>query len=154
MVLPAWLGAGEAIQYSVDKGHQALLEEMCREWPFFSTRLGMLEMVYTKCNMEISRYYDQRLVEPQLQPLGDRLREQLQCDIKSVLNVENNENLMQSDPWGQESIRLRNIYVEPLNMLQAELLYRTRQTEEASANLEEALMVTIAGIAAGMRNTG
>ncbi|MCV5276649.1 phosphoenolpyruvate carboxylase, partial [Escherichia coli] len=79
----------------------------------------MLEMVYTKCNMEISRYYDQRLVEPQLQPLGDRLREQLQCDIKSVLNVENNENLMQSDPWGQESIRLRNIYVEPLNMLQA-----------------------------------
>ncbi|MDX1257933.1 phosphoenolpyruvate carboxylase [Vibrio parahaemolyticus] len=154
LVLPAWLGAGEAIQYSVDKGHQALLEEMCREWPFFSTRLGMLEMVYTKCNMEISRYYDQRLVEPQLQPLGDRLREQLQRDIKSVLNVENNENLMQSDPWGQESIRLRNIYVEPLNMLQAELLYRTRQTEEASANLEEALMVTIAGIAAGMRNTG
>ncbi|MDW3144969.1 phosphoenolpyruvate carboxylase, partial [Vibrio sp. 2094] len=82
LVLPAWLGAGEAIQYSVDKGHQALLEEMCREWPFFSTRLGMLEMVYTKCNMEISRYYDQRLVEAQLQPLGDRLREQLQRDIK------------------------------------------------------------------------
>ncbi len=138
----------------MDKGHQALLEEMCRELPFFSTRLGMLEMVYTKCNMEISRYYDQRLVENQLLPLGDRLREQLQRDIKSVLNVENNENLMQSDPWGLESIRLRNIYVEPLNMLQAELLYRTRQTEEASANLEEALMVTIAGIAAGMRNTG
>lgn len=154
LVLPAWLGAGEAIQYSIDKGHQALLEEMCREWPFFSTRLGMLEMVYTKCNMEISRYYDERLVDPKLLPLGDRLREQLQKDIKAVLNVENNENLMQSDPWGQESIRLRNIYVEPLNMLQAELLYRTRQDEEASPELEEALMVTIAGIAAGMRNTG
>ncbi|NOI16188.1 phosphoenolpyruvate carboxylase [Vibrio hepatarius] len=154
LVLPAWLGAGEAIQYSVDKGHQALLEEMCREWPFFSTRLGMLEMVYTKCNLEISRYYDERLADPKLLPLGDRLREQLQKDIKSVLNVENNENLMQSDPWGQESIRLRNIYVEPLNMLQAELLYRTRQTEETSSELEEALMVTIAGIAAGMRNTG
>ncbi len=154
LVLPAWLGAGEAIQYSVDKGHQALLEEMCREWPFFSTRLGMLEMVYTKCNLEISRYYDERLVDNNLLPLGDRLREQLQKDIKSVLNVENNENLMQSDPWGQESIRLRNIYVEPLNMLQAELLYRTRQDEQAAPELEEALMVTIAGIAAGMRNTG
>ncbi|WP_414931569.1 phosphoenolpyruvate carboxylase [Vibrio europaeus] len=154
LVLPAWLGAGEAIQYSVDKGHQALLEEMCREWPFFSTRLGMLEMVYTKCNLEISRYYDERLVDSNLLPLGDRLREQLQKDIKSVLNVENNENLMQSDPWGQESIRLRNIYVEPLNMLQAELLYRTRQDEQAAPELEEALMVTIAGIAAGMRNTG
>ncbi|MGD8111415.1 phosphoenolpyruvate carboxylase [Vibrio sp. TRT 17S01] len=154
LVLPAWLGAGEAIQYSIDKGHQALLEEMCREWPFFSTRLGMLEMVYSKCNIEISRYYDQRLAQPELLPLGDRLREQLQKDIKVVLNVENNENLMQSDPWGKESIRLRNIYVEPLNMLQAELLYRTRQTEEPSPELEEALMVTIAGIAAGMRNTG
>ncbi|WP_260260013.1 phosphoenolpyruvate carboxylase [Vibrio intestinalis] len=154
LVLPAWLGAGEAIQYSIDKGHQALLEEMCREWPFFSTRLGMLEMVYSKCNIEISRYYDQRLADPELLPLGDRLREQLQKDIKAVLNVENNENLMQSDPWGLESIRLRNIYVEPLNMLQAELLYRTRQIEHPSVELEEALMVTIAGIAAGMRNTG
>lgn len=154
LVLPAWLGAGEAIQYSVDKGHQELLEEMCREWPFFSTRLGMLEMVYSKTNTEISRLYDERLVDESLRPLGERLRTQLQKDIKSVLNVENNENLMQSDPWGQESIKLRNIYVEPLNMLQAELLYRTRKQEEVSIELEEALMVTIAGIAAGMRNTG
>ncbi|EGU33201.1 phosphoenolpyruvate carboxylase [Vibrio sp. N418] len=154
LVLPAWLGAGEAIQYSIDKGHQALLEEMCREWPFFSTRLGMLEMVYSKCNIGISRYYDERLADEALLPLGDRLRSQLQQDIKTVLNVENNENLMQSDPWGQESIRLRNIYVEPLNMLQAELLYRTRQSDQPSPELEEALMVTIAGIAAGMRNTG
>ncbi|CAH0541687.1 phosphoenolpyruvate carboxylase [Vibrio marisflavi] len=154
LVLPAWLGAGEAIQNSIDKGHQALLEDMCREWPFFSTRLGMLEMVYYKCSSEISRYYDQRLVDSALIPLGDKLRTQLQKDIMAVLNVENNENLMQSDPWGLESIRLRSIYVEPLNMLQAELLYRTRQTENPSAELEEALMVTIAGIAAGMRNTG
>ncbi|MFG0773904.1 phosphoenolpyruvate carboxylase [Vibrio plantisponsor] len=154
LMLPAWLGAGEAIQYSIDKGHQALLEEMCREWPFFSTRLGMLEMVYTKCSVDLARYYDERLVDEKLRPLGQRLRDQLQKDIKTVLNVENNENLMQSDPWGQESIRLRSIYVEPLNMLQAELLYRTRQTETPATELEEALMVTIAGIAAGMRNTG
>jgi phosphoenolpyruvate carboxylase len=154
LVLPAWLGAGEAIQYSIDKGHQELLEEMCREWPFFSTRLGMLEMVYTKCNMAISKLYDEKLVDPSLWRLGDALREQLQKDIQAVLKVENNENLMQSDPWGQESISLRNIYVEPLNMLQVELLHRTRQSEEANPALEEALMVTIAGIAAGMRNTG
>ncbi|HGS4993771.1 TPA: phosphoenolpyruvate carboxylase [Vibrio cholerae] len=154
LILPAWLGAGEAIQIAINEGHQALLEEMCREWPFFSTRLGMLEMVYTKCSVSIARHYDERLVEPTLRPLGEKLRSQLQQDIKVVLNVENNENLMQSDPWGQESIRLRNIYIEPLNMLQAELLYRTRQSELPAPELEEALMVTIAGIAAGMRNTG
>lgn len=154
LVLPAWLGAGESIQYSIDKGHQSLLEEMCREWPFFSTRLGMLEMVYSKSNIDISKYYDQRLTDKSLWRLGDQLREQLQKDIKAVLNVENNENLMQSDPWGLESIRLRSIYVLPMNILQAELLYRTRQSETPSPELEEALMVTIAGIAAGMRNTG
>ncbi|EGQ7968545.1 phosphoenolpyruvate carboxylase [Vibrio cholerae] len=154
LILPAWLGAGEAIQIAINEGHQALLEEMCREWPFFSTRLGMLEMVYTKCSVSIACHYDERLVEPTLRPLGEKLRAQLQQDIKVVLNVENNENLMQSDPWGQESIRLRNIYIEPLNMLQAELLYRTRQSELPAPELEEALMVTIAGIAAGMRNTG
>lgn len=154
LVLPAWLGAGEAIQYSIDKGHQELLEEMCREWPFFSTRLGMLEMVYTKCNPQMSEYYDQRLTDKSLWPLGERLRNQLQADIKAVLNVENSDHLMESDPWGSESIKLRNIYVDPLNMLQAELLFRTRQQENTSPELEEALMVTIAGISAGMRNTG
>ena len=154
LVLPAWLGAGEAIQYSIDKGHQELLEEMCREWPFFSTRLGMLEMVYTKCNPQMSEYYDQRLTDKSLWPLGERLRNQLQADIKAVLNVENSDHLMERDPWGSESIKLRSIYVDPLNMLQAELLFRTRQQEETSPELEEALMVTIAGIAAGMRNTG
>jgi len=154
LLLPAWLGAGAAIQYSIDKGHAQQLEDMCREWPFFSTRLGMLEMVYTKTNVGIAEYYDQRLTEQSLWPMGQRLRDQLQQDIKAVLNVENSAHLMEQDPWGAEAIRLRNIYVEPLNMLQAELLYRTRQQEEPSPMLEEALMVTIAGIATGMRNTG
>ncbi|ELR63951.1 Phosphoenolpyruvate carboxylase [Photobacterium marinum] len=154
LLLPAWLGAGEAIQYSVDKGHAKQLEEMCREWPFFSTRLGMLEMVYTKTNIGIAQYYDQRLTDKSLWPLGQQLRDQLQKDIKAVLNVENSDHLMEQDPWGAESIRLRSIYVEPLNMLQAELLYRTRQQEQPSPMLEEALMVSIAGIATGMRNTG
>ena len=154
LLLPAWLGAGEAIQYSIDKGHEALLEEMCREWPFFSTRLGILEMVFTKTNTKIAEYYDQRLTDKSLWPLGQKLRDQLQSDIKAVLNVDNNDHLMEQDPWGAEAIRLRNIYVEPLNMLQAELLYRTREQGEISPMLEEALMVTIAGIATGMRNTG
>ncbi|MBD8513226.1 phosphoenolpyruvate carboxylase [Photobacterium sp. CAU 1568] len=154
LLLPAWLGAGKAIQHVIDQGHSELLEEMCREWPFFSTRLGMLEMVYSKTNIQIAEYYDQRLTDKSLWPLGQELRNQLQQDIKVVLNVENSDHLMEQDPWGAESIRLRNVYVEPLNMLQAELLHRTRQLESESPILEEALMVTIAGISAGMRNTG
>lgn len=154
LLLPAWLGAGQAIQFSIDKGHLKSLEEMCREWPFFSTRLGMLEMVFTKTSPSISRYYDEKLVDPSLWTLGKELRKRLAEDIKAVLMVENNAHLMEQNPWGAESIRLRNIYVEPLNMLQAELLCRTRATNEENTELDEALMVTIAGIAAGMRNTG
>lgn len=154
LLLPAWLGAGQAIQFSIDNGHLEYLEEMCREWPFFSTRLGMLEMVFTKTNPSISQYYDEKLVDPSLWSLGKELRERLAEDIKAVLMVENNAHLMEQNPWGAESIRLRNIYVEPLNMLQAELLCRTRATDTENSELDEALMVTIAGIAAGMRNTG
>ncbi len=155
LLLPAWLGAGEAIQFAIEQGQRELLEDMCREWPFFSIRLGMLEMVYTKTNLGIAEYYDQRLTDKNLWSLGEKLRTQLQKDIKTVLNVENLDHLMAQDPWGAQAIKLRNIYVEPLNMLQAELLYRTRQQKDnVSPLLEEALMVTIAGIATGMRNTG
>lgn len=154
LLLPAWLGAGQAIQFSIDHGHLKQLEEMCREWPFFSTRLGMLEMVYIKSNASISKYYDEQLVAEELWPLGEQLRTRLAQDIKAVLMVENSDHLMEQNPWGAEAIRLRNIYVEPLNMLQAELLHRTRASAEEHTPLDDALMVTIAGIAAGMRNTG
>lgn len=154
LLLPAWLGAGQAIQFLIDTGNLKQLEQMCREWPFFSTRLGMLEMVFTKTNASIAQYYDESLVEPELWPLGEQLRARLAQDIKAVLMVENSEHLMAQNPWGVESIRLRNIYVEPLNMLQAELLSRTRALKEENVELDEALMVTIAGIATGMRNTG
>ncbi len=128
LLLPAWLGAGQAIQFSIDHGHLKQLEEMCSEWPFFSTRLGMLEMVFTKTSPSISKYYDEKLVDKELWPLGEQLRERLNQDIKAVLMVENSDHLMEQNPWGAEAIRLRNIYVEPLNMLQAELLCRTRAT--------------------------
>ncbi|SIO18443.1 phosphoenolpyruvate carboxylase [Salinivibrio sp. ES.052] len=154
LLLPAWLGAGQAIDHAISKGHKAQLEEMCREWPFFSTRLGMLEMVFTKTNLDIAKYYDQRLVDESLWPLGESLRDQLRQDIQVVLAVENSDNLMEQNPWGAEAIRLRNIYVEPLNMLQAELLHRTRQSEQGDQSLDDALMISIAGIAAGLRNTG
>ncbi|MGL5250735.1 MAG: phosphoenolpyruvate carboxylase, partial [Enterovibrio sp.] len=154
LLLPAWLGSGQAIESSIDKGNLAMLEEMCREWPFFSTRLGMLEMVFTKADPLIAKYYDEKLTDKSLWHLGEQLRTRLQRDIKTILMVENNEHLMAQDPWGAESIRLRNIYIEPLNMLQAELLHRTRQQPEEEGVLTEALMITIAGIAAGLRNTG
>ena len=158
LMLPAWLGAGAALQQAMAAGHQDQLEAMCRDWPFFSTRLGMLEMVFSKADLWLAEYYDQRLVEKSLWPLGKQLRDQLDADIKAVLTIANDSHLMADQPWIAESIALRNVYTDPLNVLQAELLHRSRAREangdEPDARVEQALMVTIAGVAAGMRNTG
>ncbi|MGG6110636.1 phosphoenolpyruvate carboxylase [Pantoea allii] len=158
LMLPAWLGAGAALQQAMMAGHQDQLEAMCRDWPFFSTRLGMLEMVFSKADLWLAEYYDQRLVDKSLWPLGKQLREQLDADIKAVLTIANDSHLMADQPWIAESIALRNVYTDPLNVLQAELLHRSRAQEargdEPDARVEQALMVTIAGVAAGMRNTG
>ncbi|MFC0180361.1 phosphoenolpyruvate carboxylase [Thorsellia kenyensis] len=154
LILPAWLGAGASLAKVIEKGQKAKLEEMCRDWPFFSTRIGMLEMVYTKTDLWLAEYYDQRLVDKSLWSLGQSLREALKQDIDTVLSLANDENLMADLPWIAESIALRNIYTDPLNVLQAELLHRSRKSEDSNPNIEQALMVTIAGIAAGMRNTG
>ncbi|WP_282498348.1 phosphoenolpyruvate carboxylase [Pantoea stewartii] len=158
LMLPAWLGAGAALQQAMLAGHQDQLEAMCRDWPFFSTRLGMLEMVFSKADLWLAEYYDQRLVDKSLWPLGKQLRDQLDADIKAVLTIANDSHLMADQPWIAESIALRNVYTDPLNVLQAELLHRSRAQEacgeEPDARVEQALMVTIAGVAAGMRNTG
>ena len=79
-------------------------------------------------------------------------RRQLASDTTTVLELAGRDQLLADEPWISESLRLRNIYTEPLNMLQAELLQRNREAPEPV--LERAIMVTIAGIAAGMRNTG
>ncbi|MGV3067164.1 phosphoenolpyruvate carboxylase, partial [Proteus mirabilis] len=154
LMLPAWLGAGAALQHEIDNGKQAVLDDMCENWPFFNTRIAMLEMVYAKADLWLAEYYDQRLVEENLWPLGAKLRQQLSDDIKSVLAISKDEHLMADLPWVAESIALRNVYTDPLNVLQAELLQRSRTHSESDPRIEQALMVTIAGIAAGMRNTG
>ena len=153
LLLPAWLGAGSALS-AVASEHQdkTTLEVMTREWPFFKTRLSMLEMVYAKADLIIAEYYDDTLVVQQYKPLGAELRAQLVRDTEIVLELLGQSQLLELDAWGKESIRLRNIYTSPLNLLQAALLRRART--ESNADVEQAIMVSIAGIAAGLRNTG
>jgi len=152
LMLPAWLGAGEALQTALDEGKHHLLQEMLQEWPFFRARLSMLEMVFAKSDHSISAHYDALLVDAELAPVGERLRGQLQRDIATLLTIMGSPELLVHDSWAQQSIGLRNIYTAPLNLLQAELLRRARS--DANPLIQQALMVTMAGIAAGMRNTG
>jgi phosphoenolpyruvate carboxylase len=154
LMLPAWLGAGEALSSAIEQGQLNLLQEMEREWPFFETRISMLEMVYTKAEPNLARYYERCLVPTELHHLGDKLRARLQLGIDTVLSLTQSDELMSHTPWSRESVKLRNPYIDPLNFLQTELLARTRNEDQASEKVQLALMLTIAGVAAGMRNTG
>lgn len=152
LVLPAWLGAGSALASAVKRGQLDRLREMRDQWPFFASRLSMLDMVYAKSDLVINSLYDKTLVQDDLKPLGSDLRQQLSTDIESLMGILDVDTLMASDPWGLESIGLRNVYTAPLNLVQIELLRRVRESE--SESVQRALMVSIAGVAAGMRNTG
>lgn len=155
LMLPAWLGAGNALANAVTQNKTQLLDEMRLQWPFFATRMSMLEMVFVKADAEIASYYDKILVPDELKPLGERLRQQLSQDKALLLKLIHNDELMVNEEWIRESIILRNTYIDPLHILQVELLDRVRHSAvSVDAEITRALMVTIAGIAAGMRNSG
>ena len=156
LMLPSWLGANKGLEAVIADGKSGLLHEMDQEWPFFRTRLEMLEMVFLKADLWLAEYYDLRLVPEELLSLGKRLRQELQSSIDIILQLRPKRGeLLDQQPWIKESIKLRNPYTDPLNVLQVELLHRSRATpDELHPEVDQALMVTIAGIAAGMRNTG
>ncbi|MEL0166831.1 MAG: phosphoenolpyruvate carboxylase [Pseudomonadaceae bacterium] len=155
LMLPAWLGAGQALREALDAGKQAQLREMMVNWPFFLARVEMLEMVLSKADVDIARFYERRLASPELWPLGERLRAALEQATGVVLQLRDAEVLLAHNPALGESVAIRNPYTDPLHVLQAELMARTRaQGDSIDQDLERALMVTMAGIAAGMRNTG
>lgn len=155
LMLPAWLGWEAALSKALERGEGELLGQMREQWPFFRTRIDMLEMVLAKADADIARLYDERLVQPDLLPLGAHLRDLLSQACGVVLGLTGQSQLLAHSPDTLEFIRLRNTYLDPLHLLQAELLARSRQQEAAQDSpLEQALLVSVAGIAAGLRNTG
>ncbi|MAA71714.1 MAG: phosphoenolpyruvate carboxylase [Bermanella sp.] len=160
LMLPAWLGSEKALQDFIDQGELQTLQTMAERWPFFQTLVDMLEMVLSKTDEGIAQYYENRLLshdenQTAKQDLGRQLRERLQHAIDTVQQIKQQTQLLENNPTFRHSMAVRNPYTDPLHYLQAELLYRTRaQGDVVSPELEHALKVTMAGIAAGMRNTG
>lgn len=110
----------------------------------------------SKADTSISALYDQQLVEEGLREVGVSLREQLTKDLDFVIDFCGKGELMKDLPWTLASIRRRASYMAPLHMMQIELLKRFRSKPESDRDqtMVQAMMITIAGIAAGLRNTG
>jgi len=153
LMLPAWLGVGAALKSAFEQDNQSVLDEMQSEWPFFSATMDSIEMVFSKADPQVSAIYDDRLVPDDLKELGNDLRLRFQQTKDLTLKVTKHDIPLQTQPVVRRSVAVRNTYVDPLNLLQIELLSRVRQTNDNSEALD-ALLIAINGIAAGMRNTG
>ncbi len=158
LMLPAWLGIGAALDKEMQRpSGVAELQEMVREWPFLRSTLDLVEMVLAKALPDIAARYDELLVPAELQPLGADLRARYVLTCERLLELRGRAELLQENAVLRRSIRVRNPYVDPLNLLQAELLQRMRGLDQAhpeADTVRAALLVTVNGIAAGMRNTG
>ena len=152
LLLASWLGVEEALVAPGDTD-QARLRQMYEEWPFFQSTLDLIEMVLAKADPRIAAEYDRRLVPAELQPLGADLRARLDRATQAVLAITGHREPVETTPVLRRSIDVRNPYVDPINLVQIELLARLRQTVD-TPELRRAFVVTVNGIAAGMRNTG
>jgi phosphoenolpyruvate carboxylase len=155
LLLPTWLGSGEALAAAVEEGRREELQSMYRDWPLFRSTLDLIEMVIAKAEARIAEEYDRRLVPPELRGMGADLRRRLADTTRVLLEVTGSDRPLAHNAVLRRSIDVRNPYVDPINLVQIELLRRLREARgEADPQLRHAFMMTVNGIAAGMRNTG
>lgn len=152
ILLPAWLGFGESIESVINEGKLEILQKMYQDWYFFRSTIDLIEMVLAKADTYIAEQYHKRLVPEKLKYIGDDIIRRLRICIEVLLKVTQHNKLLAENEVLERSIEVRNPHLDALNMLQAELLRRLR--ENNLPEIRRALLLTINGIAAGMRNTG
>ncbi len=168
-LLPSWYGVGSALQEFVAESPQEnfeLLQGFYRKWPFFRMAISKVEMTISKVDLQIARHYMEELSHPdrkeQFEILFDRITEEYNLVSDLVLRISGHERFLDDNPELQRSIQLRNGSIVPLGFLQVSLLKRLRQhggtgmiySRYSKKELLDGALLTINGIAAGMRNTG
>ena len=152
--LPAWLGVGAALADAIADGQLSVLQEMYDSWPFFKSTVDLIEMVLTKADMRVQKVYEDALCSGDAtRAVGQQLREAYSECVGAVLAVTRHRFLSESSPQLRRLIDARAPFINVINFAQVETLRRLRQ-DGANAELRNALLISINGIAAGMRNTG
>ena len=155
LMLPAWLGSAEALRYSSIKKFKSTLLDMEKNWPFFNSMLDILDMVITKADPEISKIYEEHLADESLKRVGKKLRFQFDTIKKLNKKIAPKEILKIRKQFRSAAI-VRNIYSEVLNIIQPIVISKLKKNKNKKnrKDLEDALLTSIAGISAAMKNTG
>ncbi len=153
MVVPGWYGLGSGLRAAREAGYGDVLDEM-RQWAFFTNLLGNVEMTLAKTDLRIAGFYVSELVDPALHPIFDDIVAEHERTQREVLDLTGSNVLLARHPILRNTLSVRASYLEPLHHLQVELLGQQRRTEDPDPDLLRALLLTINGIAAGLRNTG
>ena len=156
LMLPAWLGTGDALKYSSVKKYKKTLTDMEKNWPFFNSTMDILDMVISKVDPEISEVYENNLADKKLKDVGNKLRSEFDI-IKKLNKYITPKEIINQRKKFRTTIIVRDIYSEVLNILQAVVmnkLNKKRLKIDEKKYLDDAMMTSIAGISAAMKNTG
>ena len=155
LMLPAWLGSAEALRYAYIKKFRRTLIDMEKNWPFFNSMLDILDMVITKADPDISKIYEKYLADDALKKIGKKLRFQFEVIKKLNKKITTKEVILTRKQF-RTLITVRAIYSEVLNIIQPIVIYKLKKNKIMSDKkyLNDALLTSIAGISAAMKNTG
>ena len=156
LMLPAWLGSAEALRYSSIKKFEKTLIDMEKNWPFFNSMMDILDMVISKVDPDISKIYEEYLADKDLKRVGKKLRFQFEV-IKKLNKKITPKEIINERKKFRSGVIVRNIYTEVLNIIQAVVMNKIKNKKlnsDKKNDLNDALLTSIAGISAAMKNTG
>ena len=152
-IITGWYGLGSALEWGAVEYGEDALAEMARDWPFFANALDDVEMLLAKCDLDIAEAFSQLAGELH-QPFFALIRAEFERSRRWVLRLKGAEELLQGDTRLAASIRLRNPYIDPMSLLQVDLLGRWRAGDRQDDALLRALVSCVNGVAQGLQNTG